>query len=380
MATYKVLQDIEAEDKIVGPLTLWQFIYALGAGLMLYLSAIAVMKHALVFLIFTIPVALFVAFLAVPWGGDQPTEVWAIAKLRFFLKPRKRIWDQSGVLELVTITVPKQIERQLTDGLDQRQVRSRLSTLATTLDSRGWAAKNVNINLSAQRTTAYVSSDRLVDVSNRTMEVPTVDIRAEDDILDERANPVAQNLGVMINDAAAKYREALLSRMNQASSPESQAQPGAVPGQVSATAWFTGQQVSATAQTTLDTTLPAPPAYTVPQAAVPTAEEEALLARVHEQQKQVSPGSHLKTIETPEQLEADAKQAAALAAERQIAAAAEKAARLAEEEARKREEAEVLSEKQAAIMNLARRNDLSIATLQRQASKNDDGEVEISLH
>ena len=28
MATYKVIQDIEAEDKLIGPLTLRQFIYA----------------------------------------------------------------------------------------------------------------------------------------------------------------------------------------------------------------------------------------------------------------------------------------------------------------------------------------------------------------
>jgi hypothetical protein len=31
MATYKVIQDIEAEDKLVGPLSLKQFIFALIA-------------------------------------------------------------------------------------------------------------------------------------------------------------------------------------------------------------------------------------------------------------------------------------------------------------------------------------------------------------
>ena len=29
MATYKVLQDIEAEDKLIGPLTLKQFVFAI---------------------------------------------------------------------------------------------------------------------------------------------------------------------------------------------------------------------------------------------------------------------------------------------------------------------------------------------------------------
>ncbi|MGH7158305.1 MAG: PrgI family mobile element protein [Candidatus Saccharimonadales bacterium] len=35
MATYKVIQDIEAEDKILGPLTLRQFIYAGVAAILI---------------------------------------------------------------------------------------------------------------------------------------------------------------------------------------------------------------------------------------------------------------------------------------------------------------------------------------------------------
>ncbi len=40
MATYKVLQDIEAEDKILGPLSLRQFIYGLITVFFLYLCFI----------------------------------------------------------------------------------------------------------------------------------------------------------------------------------------------------------------------------------------------------------------------------------------------------------------------------------------------------
>ena len=44
MATYKVIQDIEAEDKLLGPLTLRQFIYAAVAGVSIWLSVISYMK------------------------------------------------------------------------------------------------------------------------------------------------------------------------------------------------------------------------------------------------------------------------------------------------------------------------------------------------
>src|SRR5471030_1443257 len=118
MSTYKVLQDIEAEDKILGPLTLRQFIYALIAALFLYISFICLTKGASYLLVLFLPPALFTGFFAFPFGKDQPTEVWALAKIRFLFKPRLRIWDQSGIKELVTVTVPKRIERVLTNGLN----------------------------------------------------------------------------------------------------------------------------------------------------------------------------------------------------------------------------------------------------------------------
>ena len=55
MATYKVIQDIEAEDKLVGPLTLRQFVYGGIAALCAYLSFFALSKGAGVLLIFLVP-------------------------------------------------------------------------------------------------------------------------------------------------------------------------------------------------------------------------------------------------------------------------------------------------------------------------------------
>ena len=46
MATYKVLQDIEAEDKLLGPLTLRQFVYGAIAVICLYLSYFLTTKGA----------------------------------------------------------------------------------------------------------------------------------------------------------------------------------------------------------------------------------------------------------------------------------------------------------------------------------------------
>lgn len=216
MATYKVLQDIEAEDKFVGPLTLKQFILACITVVAGWLCFFLITKHLWFLTLPILPVMLFAAFLAIPWGRDQPTETWLLAKVRFFLKPRNRIWDQSGIQELVTITAPKRTEQQFTgDNLSQIEVKSRLRALADTIDSHGWAIKNVNVNMFTQPGYGIVnqSTDRLVDASTLVKEVPSVDIQASEDMLDERNNPTAQHLDQMITASSSARREGALQQI-----------------------------------------------------------------------------------------------------------------------------------------------------------------------
>ena len=376
MATYKVLQDIEAEDKLVGALTLRQFIYAGIAAFMLYLSFFSLTKHVAFLIIIFLPVALFAGFLAIPWHGDQPTEVWALAKLRFYLKPRKRIWDQSGAKNLVTITAPKQLERSLTNGLSQTEVRSRLHALANTIDSRGWAVKNANISMGINTGLGVADSDRLVDASVLPQEVSAVDVQASDDILDTSANPVAQHFDSMIANATAAHRQQLLAQMQQPSAPAPAQTQASVPNDY----WFMHQAAPVPGQAIFDASAVITPGATAtsepaaaPRAATPTAEEEAMVAQLRAANDDQSiANDHLKHIKTPEELAEDAQKAAL-----QRAAEAQAAARAAAAKA------QVTSDKQAAIMNLASNDDLDVATLARQAKREtqgDDGEVVISLH
>lgn len=199
MATYKVIQDIEAEDKLIGPLTLKQFIYA---AIVFVMSFIAFkLAFVNIFLITPfVPVIVFFGLLAAPLGRDQPNEVWILARVRFFLKPRIRKWDQSGVHQLVTITIPKKIERSLTKGYSPGEVKSRLKALANTIDTRGWSIKNVDVNLYSQP--SYLlnqgDSDRLINLSAIPTAVPGIDISAKDDIFEDN-NPSAQHINEILS-------------------------------------------------------------------------------------------------------------------------------------------------------------------------------------
>ena len=362
MATYKVIQDVEAEDKLVGPLSLRQFIYAAIAAFLFYLSFFSVTKGIGFLVIFFVPPALFTGFLAVPWHSDQPTEVWALAKLRFFLRSRKRIWDQSGTKELVTVTVPKKVEHELTNGLTQTEVRSRLHALADTIDSRGWVVKNVNVTVPTDSQQTYTTSDRLIDTDILPQQVSDIDIRASDDILDAAENSVAKHFDTMIADAAASQRQELIEQMQtpavaapprpnraktvatQPPAPHDQTQP-------QNDYWFM-QQPAAAAQ----------PPIAPPVAATPTADEEALVAQLREANStETIANDHLKHIKTPEEIAADERAAAAQA---------------------EPPKAQVTSDTQAAILNLASNDDQDVATLARRAreeTKHDDGEVVVSL-
>jgi hypothetical protein len=219
MAVYKVIQDVEAEDKLLGPLTFKSFIYALVAGTCAFIDFKLIFLGSplkwLFILMFSLPMLLF-GVLASPLGHDQPTEVWLLSRIRFFLKPRRRLWDQEGMEELVTITVPKKIEQRLTKDISQNEVRSRLKTLASTLDTRGWAIKNVDTNLNItvpQAPSAALASDRLVADAGYTQSAQVIDIHAADDILDEQNNPTAQKFASLMQDADQKRKKDVLQTM-----------------------------------------------------------------------------------------------------------------------------------------------------------------------
>jgi len=183
MATYKVLQDIEADDKLIWNLSFRQFVYSLVAAVFIYISYIFIVHKIWFAITLTAPIAFFFGFLAFPFLKDQPTEVWALAKLRFLFKIQKRIWNQDGAINLVTITAPKKIEKDRTNGLSQNEVKSRLETLASTLDSRGWAIKNIATN----RVTSFGlnnDADRLINIDALNDQAIESEVHDFEDILD----------------------------------------------------------------------------------------------------------------------------------------------------------------------------------------------------
>ncbi|MDZ7744468.1 MAG: PrgI family protein [Candidatus Saccharibacteria bacterium] len=373
MATYKVISDIEAEDKLLGPLTLRQFIYACIVVVSGYIAFRLIFVSWLLVLPL-LPIMIFFGLLAFPFTKDQPAEVWLLARLRFFLKPHLRIWSQDGIQELVSVTAPKLPEKQLTKDFSQTEVKSRLRALADTIDSRGWAVKNVNVNLTGQPSAANGASDRLVQATSTPQPVADIDIGASDDMLDEQYNPRAQSLDKLINASGQAHRQQIVQQMKQA--PQQTQEPAA-------NYWFMNQpsgQPQPGYNTGKGTVITPGSNDQKPSNQQPTTQEEqALLEKIHKSKQQPQPGSsHIKTIQPIDQNNPNPAQTTQPQPEAPNQANTPQQATNEHPQTSPQK-----TQPDPALLELAHNDDLNVETIARQANKHNDDdpeEVVVSLH
>ena len=141
MLQYKIPQNIDIADKIVGPLTLRQLItVAIGAGISYVLFAVSSKLYelnTLEYVVIALPaiIAAAAAFIKI---NNIPFTKFVLLSLEYAIKPKKRFWDHRGIVsitapELETITVDISDK---TDGRGKKAVN--LDELSRILDSGGF--------------------------------------------------------------------------------------------------------------------------------------------------------------------------------------------------------------------------------------------------
>src|SRR5919202_5980196 len=99
MAVYKVPQDVEADDKLIGPFSFRQFIYIIIAVIAIAL-AWGLAQIFIGLALIPLPIVVLFGTLALPLRKDQPMEIYLAAVVSFYLKPRKRLWQPDGIQSL----------------------------------------------------------------------------------------------------------------------------------------------------------------------------------------------------------------------------------------------------------------------------------------
>lgn len=92
---FKVPQNIDMQDKIIGPLTLGQFFYLLFGGLIIYIlfSKLVLTGYSFLFWVLAIPIGLVSFALAFVKVQDRPFPVFMLALVKYSQLPRARVWQ-----------------------------------------------------------------------------------------------------------------------------------------------------------------------------------------------------------------------------------------------------------------------------------------------
>ena len=158
MAQYKVPQDVEADDKLIGPFSFRQFVYLLiGAGLIAL--AVAFFQIFPLLAIIPVPFILLLAALALPLKKDQPMETYLAAIVSYYLKPRTRRWTPGQRETTIAISAPKIVDDDTrARSITGEEATHRLSFLADIVDTQGYAIKGAGLRKMNEELVAEANS------------------------------------------------------------------------------------------------------------------------------------------------------------------------------------------------------------------------------
>lgn len=196
MSVYKVPQDVEADDKLLGPFNFRQFIYLIiVAGCIVLEIFLWGIFPGLIIL--PLPIIIFFGALALPLRKDQPMETYLAAVVSFYLKPNKRFWQPDGVEHLIQISAPVNREEHLTKELSQNEASRRLSYLADIVDTEGWAIKH-----------------SIAPINTTVREEYSNEARAAEDMFDN--SRVSSNVDNLLNQHDQRRKQQIMQNLDMA--------------------------------------------------------------------------------------------------------------------------------------------------------------------
>lgn len=196
MSVYKVPQDVEADDKLLGPFNFRQFIYLI---IVTGCIALEIFLWGIFpgLIILPLPIIIFFGALALPIRKDQPMETYLAAVVSFYLKPNKRFWQPDGVEHLIQISAPVNREEHLTKELSQNEASRRLSYLADIVDTEGWAIKH-----------------SIAPVNTTVREEYSNEARAAEDMFDN--SRVSSNVDNLLNQHDQRRKQQIMQNLDMA--------------------------------------------------------------------------------------------------------------------------------------------------------------------
>lgn len=130
---YSVPQFVDVEDKIIGPLTLKQFLILLAGGLVEFFYY-SLFKMGILFFLLTLPTAIFFVYLSFGKFNGRPVLSNMGSVIKFMKTPKYRVFEKTGEqsLPINKKVVEKSTQKEAARG----NVGSQLKRLAYILDQK----------------------------------------------------------------------------------------------------------------------------------------------------------------------------------------------------------------------------------------------------
>ncbi len=194
MAQYKVPQDVEADDKLLGPFNFRQFVYLLIAGGLIALI-VGLFQLFPLLAIIPVPFVLFFLLLALPLKKDQPMETYLAALVSFYMKPRKRMWAPGQKDTVVKITAPKIVDNDKSRNITGEEATNRINFLANIVDTEGYAIKNIGQVNNELKMEANTTNDMFetYHFNNLEQTISNDEDKRHDEVIKEMREAIAKN-------------------------------------------------------------------------------------------------------------------------------------------------------------------------------------------
>ena len=131
---YKVPQNIDMQDRILGPLTMIQFIYAVVGGGFCYAIYMSPIPQPYSFILI-VPVALLVIALDFLKVNERPFLDFLLSIIEFSSAPRQRLWHHEEMSDL-KIEIYEPVKQSGPKIQPKTYTREEISNLASQLDKQ----------------------------------------------------------------------------------------------------------------------------------------------------------------------------------------------------------------------------------------------------
>ncbi len=138
MQQYNVPQFVEVEDKIIGPLTLRQFL-VLVFGAAIIFAYYAIFQYSLVFWFLAVPTGLIILFVALASINGRPVFSYVFPLVSFVGKPKQMLFHR----EANPIIIQTQKTENKDAAVGPADVQSRLKRLSYILDQKAQAEEQI---------------------------------------------------------------------------------------------------------------------------------------------------------------------------------------------------------------------------------------------